>query len=172
MSPSQYDATIRTDFDRAAEIVCLAAEFDWTWTVDDLKPFCAQAGWELVELRQGGGSIRTGLRVGRPESIMFGRNRSMHYISTYVSDVADDATPMTVVRPLLIEGFTNLDAAFTALLGTVTSAKPGPTAALRWDLPKAVISLHLSVSAIFLDLKSPTYQAWMDEPEPEYEDED
>ncbi|MFC8934031.1 DUF6301 family protein [Rhodococcus sp. NPDC057135] len=58
--------------------------------------------------------------------------------------------------------------------GQPRSAKPAPKAALRWDLPKAVISLNLSVSAIYLDLKSPGYQAWMDEPEPEpeYEDED
>ncbi|MFC8935611.1 hypothetical protein ACFT1A_26305 [Rhodococcus sp. NPDC057135] len=91
---------------------------------------------------QTGASIRTGLRVDRPESIMFGRNRSMHYISmhhisTYVSDVADDATPMTVVRPLLDEGFTNLDTAFTALLGTVTSAESGHFTApeCQCDLP-------------------------------------
>ena len=96
----------------------------------------------------------------------------MNWISIFVTDVADDATPMTVVRPLLDEGFTNLDVAFTALLGTATSAEPEPKAALRWDLPKAVITLHLGVNAIHLHLKSPGYQAWADEPEPEYEDED
>ncbi|MDA3637695.1 DUF6301 family protein [Rhodococcus sp. C-2] len=79
---------------------------------------------------------------------------------------------MTVVRPLLDEGFTNLDVAFTALLRTATSAEPEPKAALRWDLPKAVISLHLGVNAIDLRLTSPGYQAWVDEPEPEDEDED
>ncbi|WP_254699058.1 DUF6301 family protein [Rhodococcus sp. SGAir0479] len=136
-----------------------------------LEPFCAQAGWELVESDQNGASIRTNLHVSRPEADMYRRNRSMRYISIFVSDVAD-ATPMTVVRPLLDDGFTNLDVGLTALLGTATSAEPGPTAVLGWDLPKAVISLHLSVGAIFLDLTSPGYQAWMDEPEQEYEDED
>ena len=161
---------MHVDIEGATRIARLAAEFDWTWAIDDLEPFCAQAGWEVVELDQTGASIRTGLRVGQPESIMFGRNRSMRYISIFVSDVADDATPMTVVRPLLVEGFTNLDVAFTALLGTATSAKPEPKAALRWDLPKAVITLNRGVSAIHLRLKSPEYQAWIDEPEPEYED--
>lgn len=38
----------------------------------------------------------------------------------------------------------------------------------RIDRPKAVITLNRGVSAIRLRLKSPKYQAWMDEPEPEY----
>ncbi|WP_027503352.1 DUF6301 family protein [Rhodococcus sp. UNC363MFTsu5.1] len=163
---------MHVDIEGATRIARLAAEFDWTWAVDDLEPFCAQAGWELVELRQGGASIRTTINVSRPESVMYRRNRSMRYFSAYVSDVADNATPMTVVRPLLDEGFTNLAVAFTALLGAATSAEPGPEAVLRWDLPKAVISLHLGFRAIHLDLTSPGYQAWLDEPEPEYEDED
>ncbi|MGB3362341.1 MAG: DUF6301 family protein [Rhodococcus qingshengii] len=163
---------MHVDIEGATRIARLAAEFDWTWSVDDLEPFCAQAGWEVVELDQTGASIRTGLRVGRPESIMFGRQHRMDWISIFVSDVADDATPMTVVRPLLVERFTNLDVAFTALLGTATSAEPGPEATIRCDLPKAVITLNLGFSAIHLHLTSPGYQAWVDEPEPEYEDED
>ncbi|BCN65235.1 DUF6301 family protein [Prescottella equi] len=161
---------MHVDIEGATRIARLAAEFDWTWAVDDLEPFCAQAGWELVELREGGGSIRTNLHVSRPGAHMFGRQHRMDWISIYVTDLADDATPMTVVRPLLDEGFTNLDVALTALLGTATSAEPGPEAVLRWDLPKAVITLNLGVSAIDLRLKSPGYQAWRDEPEPEYED--
>lgn len=94
----------------------------------------------------------------------------MHYISIFVSDLADLGIPKAEVRPLLVEGFTNLDVAFTALLGTATSAEPGPEATIRWDLPKAVITLHRGFSAIHLALKSPKYQAWMDEPEPEDED--
>ncbi|WP_027500998.1 DUF6301 family protein [Rhodococcus sp. UNC363MFTsu5.1] len=163
---------MHVDIEGATRIARLAAEFDWTWAVDDLEPFCTQAGWELVELMQGGASIRTNFHVSLPKANMYRHNRSMHYFSTFVTDLADDATPMTVVRPLLDEGFTNLAEALTALLGAATSAEPGPEAALRWDLPKVVVELSMSVSAIFLDLTSPTYQAWMDEPEPEYEDED
>eukprot|EP01133_Synstelium_polycarpum_P023764 gene23764-28493_t len=161
---------MHVDIEGATRIARLAAEFDWTWAVDDLEPFCAQAGWELVELRHAGGSIRTNFHVSRPTANMFGRQHRMDSISILVTDVADDATPLTVVRPLLVEGFTNLDVALTALLGTATSAEPEAT--IRWDLPKAVITLNLGVSAIHLHLKSPGYQAWADEPEPEYEDED
>ncbi|CRK53576.1 conserved hypothetical protein [Rhodococcus sp. RD6.2] len=161
---------MHVDIEGATRIDRLAAEFDWTWVVDDLEPFCSQAGWELVELREGGGSIRTDFPVSRPRANMYGRNRSMDTISIFVSDLADDATPMTVLRPLLDEGFTNLDVALTALLGTAPSAEPGPPAALRWDLPKVVVRLSMSPSAIHLRLTSPGYQAWMDEPEPEYED--
>ncbi|WP_433604866.1 DUF6301 family protein [Prescottella agglutinans] len=163
---------MHVDIEGATRIARLAAEFDWTWAVDDLKLFCSQAGWEVVELDQAGASIRTDLRVARPESIMFGRQHRMDWISIYVTDVAVLGTPKAEVRPLLVEGFTNLDVALTALLGTATSAKPGPTAALRWDLPKVVVGLSMSPSAIHLRLTSPKYQAWVDEPEPEYEDED
>lgn len=55
---------MHVDIEGATRIARLAAEFDWTWSVDDLEPFCAQAGWEVVELDQTGASIRTGLRVG------------------------------------------------------------------------------------------------------------
>ncbi|MDH6279095.1 DUF6301 family protein [Prescottella agglutinans] len=163
---------MHVDIEGATRIACLAAEFDWTWAVDDLEPFCSHAGWGLVESDQNGASMRTNLHVSRPKANMFSRNSSMRYISTFVSDLADIGTPKAEVRPLLVEGFTNLDVAFTALLGTAASAEPGPEATIRWDLPKAVITLNLGFSAIHLHLKSPTYQAWMDEPEPEYEDED
>ena len=163
---------MHVDIEGATRIARLAAEFDWTWTIDDLEPFCTQAGWELVELMQGGASIRTNFHVSLPKANMYRFNRSMQYISILVTDVADDATPMTVVRPLLDEGFTNLDVALTALLGTAPIAEPGPEAFIRWDLPKVVVELSMSFSAIHLDLTSPGYQAWMDEPEPEYEDED
>ncbi|MDA3637696.1 DUF6301 family protein [Rhodococcus sp. C-2] len=69
---------MHVDIEGATRIARLAAAFDWTWAVDDLEPFCAQAGWELVELDRTGASIRTGLRVGQPESIMFGRQHRMN----------------------------------------------------------------------------------------------
>ncbi|WP_158171165.1 DUF6301 family protein [Rhodococcus sp. JT-3] len=163
---------MHVDIEGATRIARLTAEFDWTWAVDDLEPFCAQAGWELVELRHAGASMRTNFHVSRPTANMFGRQHRMDWISIFVTDLADDATPMTEVRPLLDEGFTNLDVALTALLGTATSAEPGPEATIRWDLPKTVITLHRGVSATHLRLTSPGYQSWVDEPEPEYEDED
>src|SRR5262245_43174320 len=131
-------AHVHVDIEGATRIARLAAEFDWTWTVDDLEPFCLQAGWELVELRQAGGSIRTNLHVSRREADMYRRNRSMDNMPILVSDLAVLGTPKAEVRPLLVEGFTNRDVALTARLGTATSAEPGPEAALRWDLPKAV----------------------------------
>jgi hypothetical protein len=101
---------------------------------------------------------------------MYGRKRSMDNISAFITDVADIETPMTQVRPLLVEAFANLTTALTPVLGTPTRSEPGPEANIRWDLPKSVIVLSMSISAIHLDLKRPGYQAWIDEPEPEYED--
>ena len=126
---------MHVDIEGATRIARLAAEFDWTWAVDDLEPFCAQAGWELVELRHAGGSIRTNFHVSRPTANMFGRQHRMDSISILVTDVADDATPMTLVRPLLVEGFTNLDVALTALLGTaVDGHRKLPTGGHLWRI--------------------------------------
>ncbi|MDV6271404.1 DUF6301 family protein [Rhodococcus globerulus] len=61
----QCDATRRTDFDRSAEIFCLATEFDWTWSRDDLDRFCAAAGWTVTEHRElASKSRRTSLACG------------------------------------------------------------------------------------------------------------
>ena len=68
---------MHVDIEGATQIARLAAEFDWTWAVDDLEPFCAQAGWELVELRHAGGSIRTNFHVSRPTANMFGRQHGL-----------------------------------------------------------------------------------------------
>ena len=54
---------------------------------------------------------------------------------------------MTVVRPLLDEGFANLTVAFTSLLGIPTYAEPGPEATIRWDLPKVVVKLSIGAPA-------------------------
>ncbi len=59
---------MHVDIEGATRIVRLAAEFDWTWALDDLEPFCAQAGWEVVELDQ------TAPRFG-PDSVSVGPNR-------------------------------------------------------------------------------------------------
>ncbi|MDV6275120.1 DUF6301 family protein [Rhodococcus erythropolis] len=57
---------MRTDFDRAAEIVRLAAEFDWTWSRDDLGRFCTAAGWTVTEHRERGASTTPDLNIARP----------------------------------------------------------------------------------------------------------
>ena len=148
--------------------MCLAAEFDWTWAIDDLEPFCTQAGRGRVESDQNGALMRTNLHVGRPEADMFGRHPRMDWISIYVTDLAEGRHAHDSGSPVAGRRVHGLDVALTALLGTATSAEPGPEAALRWDLAKAVITLNLDPSAIYLELKRPKYQAWVDEPEPEY----
>ncbi|MFD4439621.1 DUF6301 family protein [Nocardia sp. NPDC058519] len=163
---------MHVDIEGATRMARLATEFDWSWAVDDLEPFCAAAGWEIVELGKNGASLRTNLRVDRPEARMSGRLRTMDYISAFATDLADDSTPMTQVRPLLDGGFADLIAALSPLLGTPSRFEPGPQATVRWDLPKVVVELSMTPSAIHQSLKSRAYQAWMDEPEPEYGDED
>ncbi|PXX52621.1 hypothetical protein DFR70_1326 [Nocardia tenerifensis] len=161
---------MHVDIEGTKRIARLAAGYDWSWTIDDLSPFCAQAGWEMVESDDLGASIQTDLEVSRPEAIMYGRNRRMDYFIAFVTDLAEDDTPMSEVRPVLDEGFADISAELTALFGAPARFEPGVEANVRWDLPEITIALGQSFGALHLYLKSPKYQARMDEPEPLDED--
>lgn len=61
----QFD--MRADIERAAQAVRVAAEFDWTWTVDDLQPFCDRVGWQLSGLDERFPTATTNFEVNRPD---------------------------------------------------------------------------------------------------------
>ncbi|WP_433760408.1 DUF6301 family protein [Nocardia sp. CA-135398] len=109
------------------------------------------------------------LHVSPSKANMYGRKRLMDYFSTFITDLGDTNTPMTEVRPRLVDGFADLNAALTAVLGKPTRSESGHAPKIGWDLPTVVIVLSLVGRAIYLDLVSPRYQAWKDEPEPEDE---
>ncbi len=53
---------MRADIERAARAAPVAAEFDWTWTVGDLRPFCDGVGWQLTGLGEAFPKAMTNLR--------------------------------------------------------------------------------------------------------------
>ncbi|MFD4442189.1 DUF6301 family protein [Nocardia sp. NPDC058519] len=61
---------MRADIERAARAVRVATEFEWTWTTDDLRPFCDQVGWQLSGLDERY-PIVTDLEVNRPDAVLY-----------------------------------------------------------------------------------------------------
>ncbi|MGW0251988.1 DUF6301 family protein [Nocardia goodfellowii] len=161
---------MHVDIEGTKRIARLAAGYDWSWTIDNLELFCAEAGWQVTERYPNGASIQTNISVERPQARMYMRSRSVDYITAFVADMADDNVPMSEVRPLLDEGFASLREALTPILGIPARFEPGAEANVRWDLPEITISVGQSFSSLHLHLKSPKYQARMDEPEPLDED--
>ncbi|WP_405181607.1 DUF6301 family protein [Nocardia sp. NBC_01377] len=85
---------MQVDIQGAVRIVGLAMEPGWDWSVGAMEQFCASAGWEIIDRSsRGSATLRTNLRVGRPESDVYGNPRSTNLISTYVSDVGDPDLP-------------------------------------------------------------------------------
>lgn len=58
-----------------------------------------------------------------------------------------------------------------AEFGEGTPVTAGIVKELRWDLPNVVILLSAGLGAVTMYLVSPEHQAWIDEPENEWDDE-
>ncbi|MFI9504635.1 DUF6301 family protein [Nocardia sp. NPDC052566] len=163
---------MHADTEGAIRIARLAAQFNWTGTIDDVEPFCATAGWEILHEEGKIPVIQTNLTVNRPLATIHQRKQRMDYLSIYVTDVAPlDLIPLEV-EPEMRAHFTDLSRALTEILGAPTrhDIDIDVDETLRWDLPKIVIQLVRSLRAVYIDLVGREHQAELDEPEPEDED--
>ncbi|MFX0581170.1 DUF6301 family protein [Nocardia nepalensis] len=159
---------MHADIEGAIRIAGLAAQFDWSGKIDDIEPFCAVAGWEIVHEEGMDPLIRTDLAVNRPVAYIYLRKRRMDYLSIYVTDAAaPDVIPLEV-EPELRGCFTDLGRALTETLGAPT--RHDTDEELRWDLSEIVIRLVRGIGSVDIDLVGRQYQAEMDEPEPEDDD--
>ncbi|WP_405164775.1 DUF6301 family protein [Nocardia sp. NBC_01499] len=161
---------MHADIDGAIRIARLAAEFDWTGKIDDLEPFCAAAGWELVQAEGMDPWIRTDFAVNSPVATVDLMKRQIDLLSIYATDLGDSETPHALVEREVNDCFAELGQALTDTLGTPTRRETGEDAMLGWDLPKVVIRLTTSLATVLLKLVSLQYQAELDEPDPEDED--
>lgn len=166
---------MRVDVDGAVRIARLAAGFDWTWTRADVTRFCAVADWQ-PESDGTGGLIRTDLAVERPEAfVLFGadiyelaqRNEEVTDIAVYVSDVEPEALSDDVKARAISKVVEQI----VAQLGDPGYSDDPSDRWPRWVLPRVVIDLAVDRS-ITLRLTNPTYQAWIDAPEDDDEDDD
>ncbi|NKR46261.1 hypothetical protein GS506_15985 [Rhodococcus hoagii] len=158
MPPSQYDATIRTDFDRAAEIVRLAAEFDWTWSRDDLDRFCAAAGWTVTEHRERGASITTDLNIANPRGTANLDTNSYQKINFDVTDRLGQQEAESSGLPGM--WFTGLSTRLLTELGLPTRRGEDR---MRWDLSTVVVTAYRGERKHFVVIASPQYEAKQDQ---------
>ncbi|WP_405164773.1 DUF6301 family protein [Nocardia sp. NBC_01499] len=154
---------MHADIEGAIRIARLAAEFDWTGKVDDVEPFCAAAGWELVQGEGISPWIRTDFAVNRPIAAVDLMKRRIDLLSIYATDVADVEAPYARVKGEVYDCFVELGQALTETLGPPTRREAGEDAMLGWDLPKIVVELTTSIGAVYLDLVSCEYRAELDE---------
>lgn len=165
--PSASADSYRVDIDGAVKVAGLAATFDWTWQVDDLPRFSAAAGWEVTEIRHAGASLATNLDVDTPDADVSFHGYQVASIDCYVSDLreADE-----VSSEELTSRYNEL--ANRLPLGTSpTPRPPQPEPSIGWDLERVIIFVVIGGGTIYLSLVNPRYQAWIDAPEDDDEDE-
>ncbi|WP_159026046.1 DUF6301 family protein [Prescottella equi] len=167
---------MRADIERAAQAVRAAAEFDWTWTVHDLPPFCGQVGWQVSGLDEQFPAAVTNLEVNRPDVMVGVADISTTDLSRAINQIAFRASDVVLGRsdlePELDDVFNALVQRMFELLGQrPTDWWIEPTRGLRWDLPGLVVRAKIGVSSVWVYLLSPAYQQWRDEIEQSAEDE-
>ncbi|MFI9504636.1 DUF6301 family protein [Nocardia sp. NPDC052566] len=159
---------MHADIEGAIRIARLAAQFNWTGTIDDVEPFCATAGWEILHEEGKIPVIQTNLTVNRPLATIHQRKQRMNYLSIYVTDApAPDFIPLEIESELRGH-FTDLGRALTETLGGPTHDNADNV--LRWDLGEIVIRSKKGIGAVYIDLVGRQYQAELDEPDPEDEE--
>lgn len=151
---------MHVDIDGATRIARAAAEFDWTWYIEDIERFCVILGWELTRRGENGASILTNLPINRPKSRVYSQKRKIDYISVWVSDVAGEDGHQGRV---LIDGFVEIHAALIEVLGPPTGMLSDDEPEIRWDFPKVVLFISLGDRSINLEIVNPEHQAWKEE---------
>ncbi|MGW0249135.1 DUF6301 family protein [Nocardia goodfellowii] len=146
----------------------MATEFDWTWTVDDLQPFCDQVGWQVSGLDEQDPEATTNLEINRPDAVLYvadtpaaERSRPIDQISFRASDVVLDRDDL---EPELDEVFDALVQRIFELIGQrPTGWWIEPTRGLNWDLPRLFLEAKISATSVYVHLVSPAYQQWQEE---------
>ncbi|MFE4502447.1 DUF6301 family protein [Rhodococcus sp. NPDC056743] len=160
---------MHADIEGAVRIARLAAHFDWTWDSEDLERFCANAGWQAERFSDTAATLATNLDINRRSgnaSLTWG---PLQIIRLWVTDVADPDTDIPEVMAKLLG---ELSVPMAAEFGDGTPVTAGIVKELRWDLPNVVIVLSAGLGAVTMRLVSPKRQAWTDEPEDEWDDEE
>ncbi|WP_331757940.1 DUF6301 family protein (plasmid) [Nocardia sp. NBC_01377] len=175
---------MQVDYDGAVRIARLAAAFDWSWTVADVEPFCAAAGWRFEPFPKTSKTlslqVTTDLAINRQDGLArasvlevkrWRPSRTMlNDFSVYITDV----TTVGDVDADLTDAFAGLTARLTSELAEPTRWATGDDdldQEVGWELPKSVIVLSASypvqsppkpTGAIRLKLINPVYQAFND----------
>lgn len=154
---------MRADIDRAVEIARVASHFDWTWTLEDLEPFCALLGWQIDSVTDKSASLTTNLMIDFPEAdFHVGRDRTvMDWLRVQITDIAAaDSSPAFV-----IDAFADMTERITAELGPPFRKDPGRTSEIGWRRRNVVVTLVNMNVALFLRVGSLALEEWLNSPE-------
>ncbi|MFI1920154.1 DUF6301 family protein [Nocardia sp. NPDC020380] len=155
---------MHADIDGATRIVRLAAEFDWTWNPDDIPRFCETAGWEILSNDEGTFEIRTNLQIQRPDSSAYTRSHKVEYITFPITNSNSQGSPFAESHEQALEILLDVSTTLSAFLGEPTSMFPAPDAKVQWHTSKLIVEAVELGDFALIRLKSPEYQAWLDEP--------
>ncbi|MFB8277979.1 DUF6301 family protein [Nocardia colli] len=155
---------MRADIERAAQVVCAAAEFDWTWTAGDLPVFCDRVGWQLHDFDGLFPSATADLDVDRRDVWLnidcttFDSACELNEFSFYASDEALEPTELDEILDALVQQVSES-------LGQPTDRWVEPTRGRRWDLPALVVTVVSGGTSVHVRLSSRAYQQWCDKVE-------
>ncbi|MGY4103612.1 DUF6301 family protein [Nocardia sp. R16R-3T] len=154
---------MNVDIEGAIRIARLAAEFDWTWRIDDIPRFCESVGWQIVESWDNGAELRTDLQLQRPVAYVHPQKRIIDDISCLVTDIADDELPWVEIRRLVVNAFADLAEGITENLGIPTYGLPGSHATMAWNRENVILKLSASPQVVNLNFVGPEHQKFLDE---------
>ncbi|MEV0708216.1 DUF6301 family protein [Nocardia aurea] len=143
--------TADMDVVSARAVVLSAADFDWTWSTDDVRRFCARTGWRIDGESQYGFIISTGI-AGLGICQAASEKGVLKQIDCSIS---------AKVEPDDLDGSAELSTAFERLTDELTLALGSPVSRtattgprLRWNLPHLVIYVSLTHGVVWLLLRS------------------
>ncbi|MFI9508419.1 DUF6301 family protein [Nocardia sp. NPDC052566] len=160
---------MRVDLDRAMQVIEIATEFDWAWTVDDLPAFAERVGWQLGDLGVLSPPLTTNLDVNRANARVsaapkaaYGRPRELTMISFPASDIVLDDP---AVKPVLSDLFDDFAQRVFELVGHEPPQwwLRDSDRTARWDLPALTLKIAVSDTSLRVRLISPAQQARNDE---------
>ncbi|MFI6170382.1 DUF6301 family protein [Nocardia sp. NPDC051052] len=152
---------MRADIERAAQMVCAAAEFDWTWSAGDLPVFCDRVGWQVHDFDELFPTATTDLEVDCPDvwlditGTTFDSERGLNEFSFAASDSALDPEELDEILDALVQQISES-------LGQPTDRWIEPTRGRRWELPVLVVTVMISATSVRVGLSSHAYQKWCD----------
>lgn len=156
MDRQLYYRGMYSGIDRVVEIIRIAAQLDWTWTVDDIDRFSTVTGWAVSRRSAYGGTMATDLKVPRPEASVYIGGDQLKYLSIAVTDTRFSDLPRE--PGAVLDDFAALATWMMSELGRPTRREPGVEPSIRWDLPNLVITLSTLGTQVRLRLISPVFQ--------------
>ncbi|MFE3058676.1 DUF6301 family protein [Nocardia sp. NPDC059239] len=163
---------MQVDIAGAVRIARLAADFEWTWTVENLKRFYREAGWQSESDQDLGGKLRTGLMVSVPCGYAeyapdFFRDYvidegEVEYLLALVTDMVEDTSRDGHIW--LVDAFVELADQLALELGTPLGRVTASNPRIAWILPRAVLFLSVDTEGASIRLKivNLAYQDWLD----------